>query len=149
MCHLVGSFFLLSEGAVTGCWKSVSNILMLIFSSVVESLSLTLGCHTSTTGVQVVRHVVVCPRSTRTMYFSLPKKLYGHLSHSEQNTVFFIHPAWTFASSVLVCNNQIYLCDVWWCVHFARRDWTHCECEAWRNNKAMVENKNHFCVIEI
>lgn len=48
-------FFVLDEGTVTGCWKSASNILALIFSRrVIESRTLTLGCHTSATGVRVV-----------------------------------------------------------------------------------------------
>lgn len=102
--------------------QSVSRILILIISPFT-----TLGCNTS--AVSVVCHVVLCPR---TKYFSLPKSCICHVvsNHWFECSVFLIHSAWTFASSVLVCNNQMFLygvvvrwlpCDLF--VHFNERVW--------------------------
>lgn len=111
-------FVLFKEGTVTrpASWCQVS---WYWFSKTSLHLSLsttTLGCNTSAVGVSVVCHVVICPRPSQTMYFSLPKScmVICHIvsNHWFECSVFLIHSAWTFASSVLVCNNQMFLYGV-------------------------------------
>lgn len=79
------------------------------------SLSLTLGCNKRVLDVSVMCHVVMYPAPRlKQCIFSLPKNstVICHIvsKHWFEWSVFLIHSAWTFASSVLVCNNQMFQC---------------------------------------
>lgn len=79
------------------------------------SLSLTLGCNKRVLDVSVMCHVVMYPPPRlKQCIFSLPKNstVICHIvsKHWFEWSVFLIHSAWTFASSVLVCNNQMFQC---------------------------------------
>lgn len=101
-------FLLLNKGTVTQSSSQKHHRTLLS-----PSLHL-LGCNTS--AQLSVPSSSVYPTLPNTTCFSLPKNcmVICHVvsNHWFECSVFLIHSAWTFASSVLVCNNQMFLYGV-------------------------------------